>query len=151
MPASDIVTLRTSMGERAIGWLYALALILIALSVIFGIWRGVMIASRQPMTNPAAVSANTNPPANAMTGQAPAPQRGALARRPFSPGFRGPGRGRFFFMARRNPVQAGILMIIFTLIRGFVALMVVRILAELGLAILAMPGRIAVSDVNPRP
>ena len=128
------------MAERAIRWLYALALILITLGVIFGVWRGVMLASRAPMTNPPAMAANTNPPANAMTAQAPQP--GAQAMRPM--GRRGlyhRGFERRFFMMRHHPMRAGIFMIIGALVRGFIALMIVRILAELGLSILAMPRR----------
>ena len=140
MAATDILSLKTSMAERAIRWLYALALILIALGVIFGVGRGVMLASRAPMTNPPAMTANTNAPANAMTAQVPQP--GAQAMRPMGPrGFyRGRGERRFFMM-RRHPMQAGMFMIIRALVRGFIALMIVRILAELGLAILAMPRR----------
>jgi len=141
MAATDILSLKTSMAERAIRWLYALALILIALGVIFGVWRGAMLASRAPMTNPPAMTASTNAPANAMTAQAPQPS--AQAMRPMGP--RGFYRGRAerrFFMMRRHPMQAGIFMIIRTLVGGFIALMIVRILAELGLAILAIPRRI---------
>jgi hypothetical protein len=140
MAATDILSLKTSMAERAIRWLYALALILIALGVIFGVWRGAMLASRAPMTNPPAMADNTNAPANAMAAQAPQP--GAQAMRPMGPrGFyRGRGERRFFMM-RHHPMRAGIFMILGALVRGFIALMIVRILAELGLAILAMPRR----------
>jgi hypothetical protein len=141
MAATDILSLRTSMAERAIRWLYALALILITLGVIFGVWRGAMLASRAPMTNPPAMADNTNAPANAMTAQAPQPS--AQAMRPMGPRGFYRGRGdRRFFMMRHHPMRAGIFMIISTLVRGFIALMIVRILAELGLAILAMPRRI---------
>jgi hypothetical protein len=140
MAASDILSLKTSMAERAIRWLYALALILIALGVIFGLWRGVMLAGRTPMTNPPAAAANANPPANAMTAQAPQP--GAQAMRPRGPrGFFRSRAERRFIMERRHPMQAGIFMIVGSLVRGFIALMIVRILAEMGLAILAMPRR----------
>jgi hypothetical protein len=140
MAATDILSLRTSMGERAIRWLYALALILIALGVIFGVWRGAMLASRPPMTMPPAMAANANAPANAMTPQAPQP--GAQAMRPMGPrGFHRRGFERRMFMMRHHPMRAGIFMIIFSLVRGFIALMIVRILAEMGLAILAMPRR----------
>jgi hypothetical protein len=140
MAATDILSLRTSMGERAIRLLYTLALILIALGVIFGVGRGAMLASRAPMTNPPAMAANTNPPANAMTPQAPQP--GAQAMRPMGPrGFYRRGFERRYFMMRRHPLQAGIFMIVRALVGGFIALMIVRILAEMGLAILAMPRR----------
>jgi hypothetical protein len=139
MAATDILSLRTSMGERAIRLLYALALLLIALGTIFGIWRGAMLATRAPMTPPA-MAANSNPPANAMTAQPSQP--GAQAMRPMGPrGFYRRPFERRFFMMRRHPMQAGIFMVIASLIRGFVALMVVRILAEMGLAVLAMPRR----------
>jgi hypothetical protein len=99
-----------------------------------------MIASRAPMTNPPAAAANANPPANATTSQAP--QQGAQAMRPMGPrGFYRSREARRFFMMRRHPMRAGIFMIIGSLLRGFIALMVVRILAEMGLAILAMPRR----------
>jgi len=140
MAATDILSLKNTMGERAIRWLYALALILIALGTIFGIGRGVMIASRPPMANPPAMAANTNPPANAMTPQAPQP--GAQAMRPMGPrGFYRHGFERRFFMMRHHPMRAGIFMIVGALVRGFIALMIVRILAEMGLAVLAMPRR----------
>ncbi|HXR95990.1 MAG TPA: hypothetical protein VN718_08925 [Rhizomicrobium sp.] len=140
MAATDILSLRTSMGERSIRWLYGLALILIALGVIFGLVRGVSLATRAPMTNPPAVAANTHAPANAMTSQAP--QQSAQAPRPRGPrGFYRSRAERRFIMMRRHPMQAGIFMIIRSLVGGFIALMVVRILAEMGLAILAMPRR----------
>ncbi|HWF65570.1 MAG TPA: hypothetical protein VN685_13230 [Rhizomicrobium sp.] len=141
MAATDILSLKTSMGERMIRWLYALAVILIALGVIFGLVRGVGLATRAPMTNPPAATANASPPANATTPQAP--QQGAQAMRPMGPrGFYRRGFERRYFMMRRHPLQAGIFMIIRSLVGGFIALMVVRILAEMGLAVLAMPRRI---------
>jgi hypothetical protein len=41
----------------------------------------------------------------------------------------------------RNPMLAGLVIIVSTLLRGAIMLMIVRILAELGLAVLAMPRR----------
>ena len=41
----------------------------------------------------------------------------------------------------RNPMLGGLWIILGTLLRGAIGLMVVRILAEMGLAILAMPRR----------
>jgi uncharacterized membrane protein YbjE (DUF340 family) len=141
MAATDILSFRTSMGERAIRWLYTLALILIALGVIFGLVRGISLATRAPMTNAPAMAANTNPPANTATPQTPQPN--AQAVQPMGP--RGfyyrRGFERRYFMMRRHPLQAGIFIIVRSLIGGFIALMVVRILAEMGLAILAMPRR----------
>ena len=143
MAATDILSLNTSMGERAIRLLYALALLLITLGVVFGIWRGAMITSRAPMTNPPAAAANATPPAgNNMMQQTP--QQGPQAMRPMMgprSGFYRRGFDRRFMMMRRHPMRAGIFMILGSLLRGFIALMVVRILAEMGLAVLAMPRR----------
>lgn len=141
MAATDILSFRTSMGERAIRWLYTLALILIALGVIFGLWRGIALTTRAPMTNPPAMADNANPPAsnNMMMQQT---QPGTQAMRPMGPrGFYRRGFEHRYFMMRRHPLQAGIFIIIRSLVMGFIALMVVRILAEMGLAILAMPRR----------
>jgi hypothetical protein len=92
------------------------------------------------MTNPPAAAANANPSANATTSQAP--QQGAQAMRPMGPrGFYRGREARRFFMMRRHPMQAGIFIIIRTLVGSFIALMIVRILAEMGLAVLAMPRR----------
>ncbi len=142
MAASDIFSLNTSIGERAIRLLYGLALILITLGVLFGLWRGVMLATRAPMTPPA-VTANATPPANNMMMQQ-TPQGGERAMRPMMGprGFYRHGSERRFFMMRRHPMGAGIFLIVASLLRGFVALMVVRILAEMGIAVLNMPRRI---------
>ena len=63
----------------------------------------------------------------------------------------GPGQRRMMMMRRfgprpigpfgigRNPVLAGLWIILGALLHGAIGLLVVRILAELGLAILAMP------------
>jgi hypothetical protein len=66
----------------------------------------------------------------------------------------GPGQRRMMMMRRfgrrppmmpfgfgRNPMLAGLWMIFGTLLRGAITLLVVRILAEMGLAVLAMPRR----------
>lgn len=137
MAATDYLNLRTSQGEQAIRWLYTLAVILIALGLLFGLGRGIFLATRAPMTNPPAPTANTNVP-NTATPQAP--QQGARAVRPAGPRF-GRRFDRRFFMMRRHPLRSGIFIIIRTLVGSFIALMVVRILAEMGLAILNMPRR----------
>ena len=41
----------------------------------------------------------------------------------------------------RSPMIFGLLMIVGSLLRGLIALLVVRVLAEIGLSILAMPKR----------
>ncbi|MGH6828355.1 MAG: hypothetical protein ACREFW_05555 [Rhizomicrobium sp.] len=139
MAARDILSFQVSMGERLIRLLYAIALILIAIGVIFGLWRGAVLISRSPLPPPTAVSRAANPPA-----ATPAPQGS-------QPAAQNPRvRGRFirfghrrYFMMRRHPVRSGVFVIIRTLVSAFIALLIVRILAELGLAILAMPRRTA--------
>ena len=148
MAATDILSLRTSMGERLIRLLYGLALLLIALAVLFGIGRGVFLMTRAPIAPPA-VSANANPNPPQVAPQAPAPQAAPQPQGP-RPGFRGMRGGprfygrfdrRRFFIMRAHPVRSGIFLVIVSLFRGMVALLVVRILAEMGLAVLAMPRR----------
>jgi hypothetical protein len=65
----------------------------------------------------------------------------------------GPGQRRMMMMRRfgrrsigpfeigRNPVLGGLWIILGTLLHGAIGLLVVRILAEMGLAVLAMPRR----------
>ena len=48
MAARDILTLKTPMAEGIIRLLYTIALILIALGVLFGLARGVMIMTHAP-------------------------------------------------------------------------------------------------------
>ncbi len=150
MATSDIFNLDKSIAPRLIRILYVLALILIALGVIFGVGRGIaiMAAHPGPRAVAAAPAADRAAPApnNAQTA-APAAQAGRVANRPSRfarRGFRGRrgirGRGAYA-MARRAPVLFGTLMIVRALVMGAIALMVVRILAELANAILRMPQR----------
>ena len=55
--------------------------------------------------------------------------------------FRRPGMMRAPFGFGRNPMAAGLFAIFFALLRGAIVLMVVRVLAEIGLAVLSMPRR----------
>ena len=152
MAASDILTLKTSMAEGIIRLLYTIALILIGLGVIFGIARGVMILTHTPMQRPAVTSSAT-PPSGAMAQQQqsnPAPQaQPDQNARPDFRGMRGDFRGwrRFhhrgpFGMMGRSPMF-GLVVIVGALLRGLIALLVVRVLAEIGLAVLALPKRSA--------
>jgi hypothetical protein len=147
MAARDILTLDKPIAPRLIRCLYLVALILIAVLVILGIARGVRVMTLSPLPRPAVAAQNAAP------SQPPGP--GAM----MNPGMMGPGArqamremmarrfGRGPFAMRgigpfpRVPVLSGIVIIFFALLRGAVALLVVRILAELGLAILAMPRR----------
>jgi hypothetical protein len=159
MAARDIVTLRTPMAEGIIRLLYTIALILIALGVLFGIARGVMIMTHAPMHRPAITSSAT-PPSGAMAQQqqnnpAAQAQPDQNARPDFRDGmhrdFRGwrgfhhrrfgmTGPGR---MMGRSPALFGVFVIVGALLRGLIALLIVRVFAEMGLAVLAMPRRTA--------
>jgi hypothetical protein len=147
MAARDILTLKTPMAEGIIRLLYTIALIFIALGVVMGLARGAMIMTHAPMQRPAMMA-----PAAPQSGTATAPQAPQTdaqnAQPDFRPGMRGDFRGwhrfghhRYGMMMGRSPALFGLFMIVRALLGGFIALMMVRILAELGLAVLAMPKR----------
>ena len=151
MAARDILTLNTPMAERIIRLLYTIALVLIAIGTLFGIGRGVMIMTHTPMQRPA-ITSNANPSSNAMTpgsGTA-APQTDAQNdRREFRDRWRGEHRGWYgrrhhgpFGMMPRSPMF-GLVVIIGALLRGLIGLLIVRVLAEVGLAVLSLPKRAA--------
>jgi hypothetical protein len=149
MAARDILTLKTPMAEGIIRLLYTIALILITLGVLFGLARGIMIMTHAPMQRPA-VTAPATPDSSTVTPQTP--QTDAQNARPeFRPGMRGDFRGwgrfghhhRYGMMMGRSRVAFGLMMIVGSLLRGLIALLLVRILAEIGLAILAAPKRAA--------
>ena len=155
MAARDILSLDTSMAARLIRCLYIVALILIAIMIVFGVVRGVRVMGRAP-TLPPAMTDNGAPNAAAPSADAPPSAEAPQALRPGMMGPRGM-MGRRFMMERRmgmmgrpgpfgmgrNPAVAGAFLILGALLRGVIALMVVRILAEIGLAILAMGKRAA--------
>ncbi|MES2295140.1 MAG: hypothetical protein V4527_17715 [Pseudomonadota bacterium] len=146
MAARDILTLKTPMAEGIIRLLYTIALILIFLGVLFGVARGVMIMTHAPMQRPA-ITAPATPDSSAVTPQAP--QTDAQNARPeFRPGMRGDFRGwhrfghhRYGMMMGRSPMGFGLMMIVGSLLRGLIALLLIRVLAEIGLAVLGMPKR----------
>ncbi|MGZ5922352.1 MAG: hypothetical protein ACXWLT_11360 [Rhizomicrobium sp.] len=146
MAARDILTLKTQMAEGIIRLLYTIALILITLGVLFGVARGVMIMTHAPMQRPA-ITAPATPDSSAVTPQTP--QTDAQNARPeFRPGMRGDFRGwhrfghhRYGMMMGRSPMGFGLMMIVGSLLRGLIALLLVRVLAEIGLAVLGMPKR----------
>ncbi|MBN9546875.1 MAG: DUF4282 domain-containing protein [Alphaproteobacteria bacterium] len=152
MAARDILTLNTPMAERIIRLLYTIALVLIAIGTLFGIGRGVMILTHTPMQRPA-ITSNANPSGNnAVTPQSgtAAPQTDAQNdRRDFRNRMRGEYRGWYgrrhygpFGTMPRSPIF-GLVVIIGALLRGLIGLLIVRVLAEIGLAILGMPKRAA--------
>jgi len=152
MAARDILTLNTPMAERIIRLLYTIALVLIAIGTFFGIGRGVMIMTHTPMQRPA-ITSSANPSGNAMTPQSgtAAPQADAQTpRRDFRDGMRGDYRGwnrhghyrGYGMMMGRSPMF-GLVVIVGALLRGLIGLLILRVLAEIGLALLAMPKRSA--------
>ena len=150
MAIRDILSFDKNLAARLIRCLYIVALVLIAVMVVLGVVRGVRIMSH-PAMPPAAMADNAAP--GTATPAPPPPgvvqrfgERRMMMERRFSRGdfgrrdFGGPRRFGMFGMGR-NPVLAGILVIFGALLRGAIILMIVRILSELGLAILAMPRR----------
>ncbi len=142
MAASDIFNLQNSMGARLMRCLYLIALILIAVMVILGLVRGARTMMRTPPPPPPAIAQNQMPDAGTpqvQQGQRPGmmdrrmmmERRAMMMRRRF-----GPRLGVPFGMGR-NPMIAGLWIVLGTLLRGAIMLLVVRILAEMGLAVLS--------------
>ena len=158
MAARDILTLKTPMAEGIIRLLYTIALIFIALGVLMGLGRGARIMTHTPMMARPAITAATNPPADATTPQPPqsdtqnvrpGPRFGFDGRwRHHQFGMMGPerfgmmGPGRFGMMGG-SPAVFGLVVMLGALLKGLIALLLVRVLAEIGLAILATPRRSA--------
>jgi hypothetical protein len=140
MGISDIFTLRSSIAPRLIRCLYIVALVLIAIMVVLGVVRGIRIMSFTPRPMPVigAPPPGATPSTPPQTAMPPRPGNRMMMRRFRRPGMMGP---RAPFGLGRNPVAAGAFTIFFALLRGAITLLVVRILAEIGLAILAMPRR----------
>ncbi len=156
MATRDILTLKTPMAEGIIRLLYTIALILITLGVAFGLARGIRIMTHTPMQRPAVTA-----PANPQSGAEATPQAPQSDAQNARPGMRfgndrrdrrqrfgmmgqgrygmmGPGR---YGMMSRSPGTYGLMVILGSLLRGLIALLVLRVLAEIGLAILGMPKR----------
>ncbi|HXS07373.1 MAG TPA: hypothetical protein VN723_11325 [Rhizomicrobium sp.] len=152
MAARDILNLGTPMAEGIIRLLYTIALILIGLGTLFGIGRGVMILTHTPMQRPAITSSAT-PPSGATAEQQgnPAPQaQGEQNTRPDFRGMRGDYRGWHRWGHHRGPFGMmprspwfGLVVIVGALLRGLIALLIVRVMAELVLAVLSLPKRAA--------
>jgi hypothetical protein len=137
MAARDILNLNTSIASRLIRCLYIVTLILITVMVILGLVRGVRTMMRTPPPPRPAIAQNqAATPAPDATANPATPRPGMMRNM-------GPGQRRMMMMRRfgRNPLLAGAWIIFGTLLRGAITLLVVRILAEMGLAILAMPRR----------
>ncbi len=142
MATRDLLTLDNSIAPRLIRWLYCIALVLIAVMVVLGVARGVRTMLRPPM----APIAMNGPPPGMMAPSAgqqsmmPRGERRMMMMRQGMGRRDAMGPGGMFGMGR-NPILAGGFTILFALLRGLIVLFVVRILAEVGLAVLAMPRR----------
>jgi len=148
MAAGDIFALNSSLASRLIRCLYIVAMILIAIMVILGVVRGIRIMTfmPRPMATAAAPPTPDTAAPTPTQGAMPAPRQGAMPMRPgrrmmMMRRFRRPAMMRAPFGFGRNRTLAGIFSIFMTLLRGAIMLMVVRVLAEIGLAVLAMPRR----------
>jgi hypothetical protein len=135
-------SLEHSIAPRLIRILYAVVVVLIAIFVILGLVRGITVATRMPRPQ-APITAQAPPDGAAMP--APplgAPRGGMMGPRRFAGRGYGPGPGRVFgIRAARYPALAGGFIILRSLVMGFIALFVVRILAEMALAVLNLPRR----------
>jgi hypothetical protein len=150
MSAANILNLNQPMGAKLIRILYCIALVVIALATLSGMVGGVRTMLRPP---PMAQTATAAP-----IGQPPAPPDAANPNRPDfgpgefrrgRPGMRGPRMDGPMRMRRPfviggmvlPPPVSGALRILLALLRGLIAIMIVRVLAEIGTAILAMSAR----------
>jgi hypothetical protein len=138
MALGTIFSLDRSIAVRSIHVLYWLALILITLGVIFGILGGIRIMTHPP--RPLAESGAFQSPAAQPDQMGAGPQQ-RLQRDAT------PNEGRRLGLRRWHhhhpglfahlPRQTrGVARIVFALLRGLIALLIVRVLAEIGLTIL---------------
>jgi hypothetical protein len=130
MAVSDIFTLKNSIAPRLIRCLYFVALIVTTVFVLLSVMRGVRIMTFTPppgMSAPMQGMMQSAPQGNMMMGPRMA-NRGQMMPRRYP---------RMF----GNPPLDGLFLIFWSLLRGAIAVMIVRILAEIGLAVLAMPRR----------
>ena len=145
MATRDILSLDNSIAPRLIRCLYIVALVLITVMVLLGVIRGVRIMSRPAMA-PAAMADSAAPSAAIPAPPAPGMtqrfgDRRMMGERRFGRRDFGGRRRMGMFGMGRNPLLGGLFVILGALLRGAIVLMIVRILAEIGLAALAMPRR----------
>lgn len=133
MAVRDILTLEKPIAPCLLRILYPLALALIALGMLVGIAQGIRVITRPPMTPPPMTQ--------------PGAQPGSAEQMRPPPGMMGPRAMARPMMERRrmmrgmragNPVLAGSFIILRTLVAGAIMMMMVRILAEMALAILRL-------------
>jgi len=137
MAASDILNLNNSMAPKAIKWLYWIALVIIAGGLVMGLVRGVGIMQRGMSLPPAVTTTATPDGAGGMT----TPQNDAQNQRGERRRFYSRREQREFNQRRRNPTMFGVMLIGRTLVRTIISLLLVRVLAEMGLSVLAMGKR----------
>ncbi len=165
MTVSEIFTLNNSIAPKLVRILYVIALVLIAIGVVAGVARGIRTLSDRPritvvapppaapppQEQAAAPEATTPPSADAAAPPAaapaqPAPQAQALPPRAqrmertrLMRGDRfGPGPRAYNRVGRDASVLRGTFQIVRALVAGLIAVLVIRILAEMALAVLAM-------------
>lgn len=142
MAVRDIVTLDTDIAPKLLRILYPLALILISLMLLVGVAQGIRTITSPP--RPPMMAGTTTPPATPQSGMLqPPPMPGIMGR-----GMMGPRDtyGRRLFrrtpgLRAANPVLAGTFLIVRAMVMAAILIMVVRILAEMALAVLALPKR----------
>ena len=138
MAARDIVTLEKSFAPCLLRILYPLGLAIILVGMLLGIAQGVRVITRPPIApvtqtgaQPGAMD-QMRPPPGAMMG------RGMMEPRMMAPAMM-ERRRMMRGMRAANPVMAGTFIIARTLVGGLVLMMVIRILAEMALAVLRLP------------
>ena len=130
--------------------LYWIALVLILLGVLHGVTRGVWMMNHQiPLQSPAASQSSPTPDAMS-PGSPPDGRQGMWQRHPGlgfgnhdfrGRGFRDGGPPTFMMMRHLPPPVRGGMHVLLVLLRGLVMVMIVRVLAEIGTAILAMKAK----------
>ena len=150
MSVRNILTLNKPMAPCLIQALYWIALVFILLGVLHGIARGVWVMNHQ-MQFQTPVAAQSSSPPVAMSPGSPPDARQGMWQRHLGPGFgnrdfHGPSfrddrPGAFMMMRHLPPPVRGGLRILLVLLRGLVMVMIVRVLAEIAMAILAMKAK----------
>lgn len=144
---ASVFNLDKPIGPCLIRALYCVALVVIALGLLREVVGGVRMMSGPPapamaMAGPPsspAMGAPANPPPPLVGGERRGPGFGPPPRRYRGPPFTRPGFMMGGPMLRGWPPAAlGALRIVLALLRALVVGMVIRVLAEIGLAVLAM-------------
>jgi hypothetical protein len=149
--ASGILSLNSSLAPRLIRILYIVAVIFIAIGVLLRVGQGVMRIAHPPLHHATTAAAAGEAPGTdqSTTATRPSAVTGSSVREDGRMGFghrrfdthrfHGP-RLRLLRVVPRDqrPLVFGIFRIVFALIWGTIAVMVVRVLAELANAVLTL-------------